>query len=92
MDIQGATQGVNDWSNLALLIGISEADYRQIVDDNRNDGRRQQRQIITSWLKAGKASWAILAAALRNPQTNMAWIGNAIAKDHPSKAQPPAPG
>ena len=90
INIQRATLGVTDWSQLALLIGVSQAEYSRIVANNPNDVMKQQKQIVISWLNAGKASWAILVAALRDPLIGMDAIANKIAQDHPSNAPPPA--
>ena len=89
ISIERATLEVSDWSQLALLIGVSQAEYDRIVANNRNDVMRQQKQIVISWLNAGKASWAILVAALRDKLVRMAAIANKIAQDHPSNAPPP---
>ena len=91
INVQRATLGVADWSQLALLIGVSQAEYDRIVTNNHSDVRKQQKQIVISWLNAGKASWAILVAGLRDDLVGMDAIANKIAQDHPSKAKPPVP-
>ena len=75
-----ATKDVQDWSLLALLIGVNERDYDSIMKEN-HDVAGQQRAIIKKWLQTGKASWATLVSGL----VGLAGIGNQIAKDHPSK-------
>ena len=80
-----ATEDVQDWSLLAILIGVSERDYNIIKKENHNDVAGQQKAIIKKWLDTGKATWAILVSGLKDKLVGLAAIGNQIAKDHPSK-------
>ena len=79
-----ATKDVQDWSLLALLLGVNERDYNSIMKETR-DVTGQRKAIIKKWLETGKASWAILVSGLKDELIGLGAIGNKIAKDHPSK-------
>ena len=80
-----ATTDVQDWSCLALLIGVDESDYNRIMSENNNNVTGQRKAIIKKWLDTGKASWAILVSGLKDELVGLAAIGNEIAEKHPSK-------
>ena len=80
-----ATQGVYDWSLLALLIGVDEGKYSRIMSDNPDNVVGQRKAIIKNWLDTGRASWATLVSGLEDDLVLQNAIGNQIAKDHPGK-------
>ena len=79
-----ATKDVQDWSLLALLIGVNGGDYNSIMKET-HDVAGQRRAIIQKWLETGKASWATLVSGLEDELVGLGAVGNKIAKDHPSK-------
>ena len=84
IDVLRETKEVQNWSELSLLIGISEATYGQIVKQC-STVQEQQRAIITSWLSTGKASWAVLVSGLRDELVGKAAVGDRIAQKYPAK-------
>ncbi len=77
------TMSVTDWYFLALLLGISEADFERIQQDERM-GKDRQKAIIKQWLQSGNASWAMLVSALRDEVVTQVAIAKNIADNHPS--------
>ena len=77
-----ATRHITDWSILALLLGLPEAELRRIEAD-AHDGQRRQKMIIEKWLDSGTASWAILVSALNDELVGMRAIANEIANKYP---------
>ena len=80
-----ATTDVQDWSLLALLIGVAESEYNRIMRENQNDVARRRKAIIKKWLDTGKATWAILVSGLKDDLVSLAATGNKIAEEHPGK-------
>ncbi len=80
--ISRATATITDWSYLALLLGIDEADYDRIMTDIALSSH-QRKAIITKWLANGEASWAVLVSALRDELVNKQGLANWIASEHP---------
>ena len=74
---------VTDWYFLALLLGISEADFERIQQDEKM-GKDRQKAIIKQWLQFGNASWAMLVSALRDKVVLQVAIAKNIADSHPS--------
>ena len=81
LQVARATISITDWSFLALLLGLSEADYRCIVSDNGTINL-QRKAIIIKWLQTGEASWAALVSALRDELVNEQTLANKIAHQH----------
>ncbi len=77
------TMSVTDWYFLALLLGISEADFERIQQDEKM-GKDRQKAIIRQWLQSGNASWAMLVSALRDEVVTQVAIAKNIADNHPS--------
>ena len=76
------TTSISDWSFLASLIGVT--DYERIAMDN-STVQEKQRAIIRAWLNSGKASWAVLIHALRDPLVGKAAVAEQIACKYASK-------
>lgn len=81
-----ATSDVVDWSCLALLLGVSDADVERIEWNNPREKLNQHKAIVRAWLNNGEASWAILVAGLRNKLVSKVAVGNQIARDHSTSA------
>ena len=77
-----ATKAITDWSILALLLELSEADLDNIESATR-DKQKQQKSIIKKWLDSGTASWAVLVNALNDELVKQGAIANEIAKKYP---------
>ena len=82
MTVMSATMAITDWSILALLLELSEADLDNIESATR-DKRKQQKSIIIKWLDSGTASWAVLVNALNHELVKQGAIANEIAKKYP---------
>ncbi len=78
------TDTITDWSILAILLGISEADKTRIMKNNPGDAKGQHKAFVKAWLENGEASWAILASALRHQLVKQVACANEIAKNHSS--------
>ena len=74
MTVMSATMAITDWSILALLLELSEADLDNIESATR-DKRKQQKSIIIKWLDSGTASWAVLVNALNHELVKQGAIG-----------------
>ena len=83
LNVARATISITDWRYLALILGLSDADYERIVADNPLNISAQQQAIIKKWLRNGNASWAGLVNALRDELVNEQTLANKIAKEHP---------
>ena len=77
-----ATKAISDWSILALLLELSEADLDNIESTIR-DKQKQQKSIIKKWLDSGTASWAVLVNALNDELVKQGAIANEIGKKYP---------
>ena len=77
-----ATKAITDWSILALLLELSEADLDNIKSAT-HDKQEQLKKIIKKWLDSGTASWAVLVNALNDELVKQGAIANEIAKKHP---------
>ncbi len=84
LQILKETCTITDWSILAILLGISEADKTRIMKDNPGDAKGQHKAFVKAWLENGKTSWAILAGALRHTLLKQGACANAITNNHPS--------
>ena len=70
-------QSVTDWSMLSSYLGIDRAKVEAI----RKDDHRAYTEIqayVKAWLITGKATWAMLAAGLRQDLVRKKAVGNAI--------------
>ena len=76
-----STIDITNWSVLALLLGITAADYERITSDN-STAMEQHQAIVRKWLESGKASWAALVTALNDPLVNKGFVANEIARKH----------
>ena len=72
---------VDDWSILALLLGLSNYTLKYI--NERSMFSQAASGIVTEWLEGGSASWAVLVSALRDPLVHETNIAYKIAEDHP---------
>ena len=80
--VMDATVDITNWSTLALLLGLSLADFDRIVA-NEHEASGQQMGIIRKWIDSGTASWAVLVTALKNVLVGKQAVANAIAKKYP---------
>ena len=78
------TQGITDWSLLALLLGLSSADLQHVRSNNPTAVQLQHQAIIRLWLDSGEATWSALIIALRDPLVNKGAIADKIMKQHPA--------
>ena len=76
-----ATKAITDWSILALLLELSEADLDNIKSATHD--KQEQKKIIKKWLDSGTASWAVLVNALNDELVKQGAIANEIAKKYP---------
>ena len=76
-----ATQAISDWSILALLLELSQADLNNI--ESAQDKQKQRKSIIIKWLDSGTASWAVLVKALNDELVKQGAIAKEIAKKYP---------
>ena len=72
---------VNDWSIVALLLGLSNYTLKDI--NERSMYSQNASAIVIEWLERGSASWAVLVSVLRDPLVHETNIADKIAKDHP---------
>ncbi len=68
---------VSDWSMLASYLGIDCAVAQAIRKENRRVYTEIQ-AYVKAWLNTGNATWAMLAAALREDLVGKKAVGNAI--------------
>lgn len=73
---------ITDWNILSALLGVKNAAVEHIKLDNPLNAYSQEQAIIRAWLEGGKATWALLASALRNSLVGKAAYGNAIAEKY----------
>ena len=76
-----STNSITNWSKLALLLGITTADYERITKANNPTDVHQA--VVNKWLESGKASWAVLVSALRDTLVNQGFLADEIAREHP---------
>ena len=80
--VMDATKDITNWNALALLLGLSPADFDRIVaDEHKSSG--QQMGIIRKWIDSGTASWTVLVTALKNDLVGKQAVANIIAKKYP---------
>ena len=70
-------QSVTDWSMLSLFLGINHDKAQAIKKENRRTYSEVQ-AYVRAWLNTGDATWAMLAAALREDLVGKKAVGNAI--------------
>ena len=83
IDLLRLTQDITDWSVLALLLGLSPADFEH-VQLNNSTVQLQRQTIIKQWLDSGEATWSRLINALRDPLVNKGAVADKIMKQHPA--------
>ncbi len=70
-------QSITDWSMLTLFLGIDHGKVKAIRKENRRTYSEVQ-AYVKAWLNTGDATWAMLAAALRQDLVGKKAVGNAI--------------
>lgn len=78
-----AVNDITDWSFLGLLLGLKEAQLKRITIDERTSSEREK-EIVQEWFQTDKASWAMLASALKHERIQRYDIAAQITKEHPS--------
>ena len=80
----GSTSGIKteEWSVLALVLGIEDSTFSRIKQKCYIEGESFHKCIVKEWLARGQASWASLVTALKHDLVNRVDIANKITKDH----------
>ncbi len=78
-----STASVNDWSVLALVLGLTDKELKECHKDPTDN---KHKAIIRIWLEKGKASWASLVSALKHTLVRQISLADEIAKGNPAKS------
>ena len=84
-----ATQTINDWSVLYILgleLGLSSGVLDRIQQDN-SKVLDCLRNMLSQWIDAGCASWAILVTALRSSLVQKKGLASEITMNHLCKCE-----
>ena len=83
-----ATHTINDWSVLYILgleLGLSSSVLDSVLDRIQQDNSKVLDclcNMLSQWIDAGRASWAILVTALRSSLVQKEGLASEITMDH----------
>ena len=64
MSVYDDTASVTEWFTLGLYLNVPPAQLEVINADYRFQTKQARREMLTLWLKTGKATWSCLICAL----------------------------